>query len=158
MFVRIPRWGLIGGVRMSCKTFIFWWLDLGFFVELLSPQFAAICELWSSRPKESQWSTHTGGRAWITPSLVEQWMGIFLSDLLGVYGAMWGLVWWTNALNKTISPGSLEFLSCVKFIVAMLFSTAYFKFAVCLEWGNKSPELSVFRNFTGMVFLPCVGV
>lgn len=56
-----------------------------------------------------------------------------LSDLLGVYAAMWGLVWWTNALNKTISPGSLGFLSCVKFIVAMLFSTAYFKFAVCLE-------------------------
>lgn len=52
----------------------------------------------------------------------------FSSDLLGVYGAVWGLVWWTIALNKTMSPSSLEFLSHVKFIVAILFSTV----VVCL--------------------------
>lgn len=38
---------------------------------------------------------------------------------------MWSPVWWTNGLNKPMSP-SLEFLSFVKFIVAMLFLTAFF--------------------------------
>lgn len=49
---------------------------------------------------------------------------------------MWGLVWWTNVLNKTMSPGSLEFLSCIRFIVAMLFLTAFLlgNFQFCLQF------------------------
>lgn len=49
---------------------------------------------------------------------------------------MGGLVWWTNALNKTMSPGSLEFLSCVRFIVAVLFLTAFLggDFQFCLQF------------------------